>query len=70
MVYMVCYFLAGAAGSFGGTLLWEYFGWPGVCGLGSALPVMGTIYFQTRTPGKGQTERERHSPRTGLWPYR
>lgn len=49
MVYMVCYFLAGAAGSFGGTLLWEYFGWPGVCGLGSALPVMGAvIYFLTR----------------------
>jgi predicted MFS family arabinose efflux permease len=31
MVYMVCYFVAGAAGSYAGTMLWTHFGWAGVC---------------------------------------
>jgi predicted MFS family arabinose efflux permease len=41
MVYMICYFTAGALGSYGGTVLWEHFGWDGVCGLGAALILVG-----------------------------
>ena len=49
MVYMICYFIAGAIGSYAGTILWEWFGWAGVCGLGCALPLMGfAIYASTQ----------------------
>ncbi len=41
MVYMVCYFSAGALGSYAGSVLWQRFGWAGVCGLGGALLVAG-----------------------------
>jgi predicted MFS family arabinose efflux permease len=48
MVYMICYFTAGAVGSYGGTVLWEHFGWGGVCGLGAALALLGgAIYAAT-----------------------
>ncbi|HZW93481.1 MAG TPA: MFS transporter [Candidatus Eremiobacteraceae bacterium] len=43
MVYMVCYFTAGAAGSYMGSLLWQHFRWAGVCGLGSFLLVTGCV---------------------------
>jgi predicted MFS family arabinose efflux permease len=41
MVYMICYFIAGAIGSYTGTVLWQRFGWAGVCGLGCLLPLIG-----------------------------
>lgn len=41
MVYMVCYFTAGAAGSYAGSALWQRFGWAGVCGLGGLLLAAG-----------------------------
>jgi predicted MFS family arabinose efflux permease len=41
MVYMVCYFSAGALGSYAGSVLWQRFGWAGVCGLGCLLLVVG-----------------------------
>jgi predicted MFS family arabinose efflux permease len=41
MVYMICYFTAGAAGSFAGSLLWHHFAWAGVCGLGCLLSLAG-----------------------------
>ncbi len=41
MVYMMCYFTAGALGSYAGTVLWEHLGWGGVCGLGAALILVG-----------------------------
>jgi predicted MFS family arabinose efflux permease len=41
MVYMVCYFSAGALGSYAGSVLWQRFGWAGVCGLGGALLLAG-----------------------------
>jgi len=41
MVYMVCYFSAGALGSYAGSVLWQRFGWAGVCGLGSGLLLAG-----------------------------
>jgi predicted MFS family arabinose efflux permease len=48
MVYMVCYFSAGALGSYAGSALWQKFGWAGVCGLGCLLLVVGCgIYAGT-----------------------
>jgi len=48
MVYMICYFVAGAIGSYAGTLLWERFAWAGVCGLGCALLLAGcVVYYST-----------------------
>ncbi len=41
MIYMICYFLGGAFGSYAGTLLWQRWGWAGVCGLGGALLLLG-----------------------------
>jgi predicted MFS family arabinose efflux permease len=35
MVYMVCYFAGGAAGSYLGAVGWRWFGWTGVCGFGA-----------------------------------
>jgi len=45
MVYMVCYFSAGALGSYAGSVLWHWFGWAGVCGLGCGLLVAGAWYI-------------------------
>jgi predicted MFS family arabinose efflux permease len=46
MVYMVCYFSAGAVGSYAGSVLWHRFGWAGVCGLGCVLLLGGCgVYF-------------------------
>lgn len=45
-VYMFSYFLGGAAGSFLGTLFWQYDGWYGVCGVGLAfLAAAVVIHF-------------------------
>ena len=41
MVYMICYFIAGAFGSFAGTALWQHFGWAGVYSLGCILLLAG-----------------------------
>jgi predicted MFS family arabinose efflux permease len=49
MVYMICYFTAGAIGSFAGSVVWHHFGWAGVCGLGCALSLAGCgVYAITR----------------------
>jgi len=49
MVYMICYFCAGAIGSFTGSVLWHHFAWTGVCALGFLLPTAGCgIYALTR----------------------
>jgi predicted MFS family arabinose efflux permease len=45
MVYMVCYFVAGAGGSYVGTMLWTHYGWSGVC-LGSmAILIFGLLVY-------------------------
>jgi predicted MFS family arabinose efflux permease len=53
-VYMVCYFAAGSLGSYAGSVLWQRFGWAGVCGLGASLLVVGLFVHastgQTREP--------------------
>jgi predicted MFS family arabinose efflux permease len=41
MVYMICYFTAGAIGSYVGTALWQRFGWVGVCAFGCVLILAG-----------------------------
>jgi predicted MFS family arabinose efflux permease len=58
MVYMVCYFIAGALGSYTGSVLWQRFGWTGVCGLGCSLLLIGfAIYAGSgRTLGSLSTE--------------
>ena len=45
MVYMVCYFGAGSAGSYAGSVLWQHFGWIGVCGLGCGLLMVGCVIY-------------------------
>ena len=50
MVYMICYFVAGAIGSYAGTLCWQHFGWAGVCGLGCALLAGGLIVYLFTSP--------------------
>jgi predicted MFS family arabinose efflux permease len=45
MVYMVCYFSAGALGSYAGSVLWQRFGWAGVCGLGCLLLLAGCVIY-------------------------
>ena len=45
MVYMICFFVAGATGSYAGSLLWHHFGWGGVCGLGSLLLLAGCLIY-------------------------
>jgi predicted MFS family arabinose efflux permease len=50
MVYMICYFTAGAAGSFAGSLLWHHFAWAGVCGLGCLLALAGCAAYALTRP--------------------
>jgi predicted MFS family arabinose efflux permease len=50
MVYMMCYFVAGAIGSYAGMLLWEHFGWAGVCVLGCLLPIGGSLVYAATSP--------------------
>jgi predicted MFS family arabinose efflux permease len=45
MVYMICYFTAGALGSYAGSQLWHHFGWAGVCALGCLLPLCGCALY-------------------------
>ncbi|WP_422927113.1 MFS transporter [Singulisphaera sp. PoT] len=44
-VYMVTYFVGGAVGSFAGAYAWSVGGWPGVCLVGSVLPILGIVLF-------------------------
>jgi len=54
MVYMICYFVAGAIGSYVGTVLWERFGWAGVCAFGGSLPVIGCVIHVLAGQGNRQ----------------
>jgi hypothetical protein len=58
MVYMICYFTAGAIGSFGGSVLWHHFAWAGVCTFGSMLALTGCgIYALTAPPSHPGIEK-------------
>jgi predicted MFS family arabinose efflux permease len=50
MVYMVCYFTAGALGSYAGSVVWHQFAWTGVCALGCGLLLAGCAVYAA-TPG-------------------
>jgi predicted MFS family arabinose efflux permease len=53
MVYMICFFTAGAIGSYAGTMMWQRFAWGGVCGLGGVLLLAGcVVYFSTGETAK------------------
>lgn len=48
-VYMVTYFVGGAAGTFLATRVWGVYGWPGVCSIGIILSVITiVIHLATR----------------------
>jgi hypothetical protein len=42
-VYMVSYFVGGAAGSVLGAHAWTAYGWPGVCAVGMAFGVLAGV---------------------------
>ncbi len=68
MVYMVCYFSAGALGSYAGSVLWHWFGWAGVCGLGCGLLVAGcVVYFFPGLQGRS-THANRHGELLSEYP--
>jgi predicted MFS family arabinose efflux permease len=50
MVYMICYFTAGAIGSYGGSVLWHHFAWAGVCALGCSLALVGCAVYALTQP--------------------
>jgi len=50
MVYMICFFIAGALGSYAGSVLWQQFAWAGVCGLGCLLLIAGCIVYAASGP--------------------
>jgi predicted MFS family arabinose efflux permease len=58
MVYMVGYFSAGALGSYAGSVLWQRFGWAGVCGLGCLLLLTGCVVY-------GSTEQKNRATQAG-----
>ncbi len=54
MVYMMCYFIAGAFGSYVGSVLWQHFAWTGVCGFGGLLAVTGCAVFLATAPSRSE----------------
>ncbi len=42
-VYMVSFFIGGAAGSALGAVAWDYAGWPGVCAIGGGFAALGLV---------------------------
>jgi hypothetical protein len=62
---MICFFIAGAMGSYAGSVLWQRFAWAGVCGLGCLLLVAGCIVYAST----GQKNRAPNANgETGLLP--
>jgi MFS family permease len=67
MVYMICYFTAGAIGSYTGTLSWQHFGWNGVCALGGLMILLGaavhtfTSLFTYNSSRRSQFSKERRT---------
>ncbi len=44
-IFMAIFFLGGALGSAVTSPVFVHFGWPGICGLGAALPLAALVYF-------------------------
>jgi MFS family permease len=71
MVYMICYFTAGAIGSYTGTLSWQHFGWNGVCALGGLMILLGAAVhtftsLSRTTVHEDPNSRKREEPRAPL----
>jgi predicted MFS family arabinose efflux permease len=47
-IYMVAFFLGGAAGSALGASAWQHWQWAGVCGVGILMPLAGAIKLSSR----------------------
>jgi predicted MFS family arabinose efflux permease len=45
MVYMICYFSAGALGSYASSVLWQHFGWAGVWGFACIVLGIGCVVY-------------------------
>jgi len=58
MVYMICYFIAGAIGSYAGAVLWQRYGWAGVCGMGAMLPMAGCAVYALGRDGRVMPARK------------
>ena len=56
MVYMICYFTAGAIGSYCGSLLWHHFAWAGVCSLGGLLALAGCALYAVTQPHPARSQ--------------
>lgn len=64
-VYMTCYFVMGSAGSAVAALVWDRYGWAGVCALGAAcsLVSVGTWLYEHRALARAASDpRPRPSP--------
>ena len=68
MVYMVCYFSGGAAGSYLGAVAWRWFGWWGVCGFGVLTQIVCAFRAQAMYGGAIAVPRDERDPRTGMMP--
>jgi len=58
-VYMVAFFLGGAAGSALGAFAWHHWQWAGVCAVGIAMPAIAAIKLlmpERRVPGSRTLE--------------
>jgi predicted MFS family arabinose efflux permease len=51
-VYMVSYFIGGAAGTIAAAAVWERWGWTGVCALGVAFAGAGLLPLWRREPAR------------------
>ena len=49
-VYMVAYFVGGAAGTWSAARAWAAWGWPGVCAAGAAFAAAGLVAWATDAP--------------------
>src|SRR4029453_3978401 len=58
-VYMVTYFAGGALGTVIAALVWERFGWTGVCAFGAACALSGLVPLAPRRRGDPATVTER-----------
>ena len=59
-LYMSSYFVGGATGAAVGSLVWEHFGWPGLCAFGMALFATALIVLaRGKTPSSFQSTSTR-----------
>jgi predicted MFS family arabinose efflux permease len=62
-VYMVSYFIGGAAGTIAAAATWERWGWAGVCLLGAAFSGAGLVPLSSRFAGARAHEARREPAR-------